>query len=303
MIGKITEIQRSSFQDGPGIRSTIFFKGCNMRCIWCHNPETFVSDEQIRFIETKCINCGHCYKVCPTGALKYEDGIRTYDESICIKCYACIDACYPGALVISGKDMSVRDVIAQVMQDKPYYDNSGGGITITGGEPFMQRDFLMELVDACKANDLHVGIETNMSYEWAVMEPILKKIDLVMLDIKHMDDTIHKKYTGVTNRNVLENIRKLDKLGKPFIVRTPLIPNINDSKENLIAIAEFLSGFDNLQYYELLNYNPLAQSKFEQLSKPYLLSNAKHMPKKELSILKQNIEDAVPSIDLRVQEG
>lgn len=303
MVGKITEIQRFSLHDGPGIRTTVFFKGCNMRCIWCHNPETFLLDEQLRFIMAKCIGCGECYKACSTGALLLIDGKRVYDAQKCIKCYRCVEVCYPGAIVITGKDMSIDGVVEQVMQDKPYYDNSDGGVTISGGEPFMQIDFLTELVDELKVNDLHVGIETNLSYEWNVIEPILKKVDLVMADIKHMDDEMHIKYTGASNRIALDNISNLDRLGKPFIIRTPLIPSINCSHDNIIETAKFLSRFKNLQLYELLNYNPLAKVKFEQLEKEYSLSDAKPLPTKELSMLKQAVKDAAPSINLHVQEG
>jgi pyruvate formate lyase activating enzyme len=189
------------------------------------------------------------------------------------------------------------------MQDKPYYDNSGGGVTITGGEPFMQKEFLNDLVDALKDSDIHVGIETNMSYPWELMRPVLEKIDLVMLDIKLMDNKKHIEYTGVANTNVLANITKLDELGIPFIVRTPLIPGINSSKENIAATARFLSTFDNLAYYELLPYNPLAAAKFEQLGKRYELPGVKRMSSKELSDLKAAVTDAVGNVHLIVREG
>ena len=274
-----------------------------MRCIWCHNPETYIKGEQIRFFAAKCIGCGYCYAACPTGALTLENGVRLYDEEKCIKCFKCVRECFPGALKISGEDISVGEALKSVMQDKPYYDNSGGGVTITGGEPFMQKEFLNDLVDALKDNDIHVGIETNMSYPWEIMRPVLEKVDLVMLDIKLMDNEKHIKYTGVANTSVLANIAKLDKLGIPFIVRTPLIHGINSSKDNIAATARFLLAFGNLAYYELLPYNPLAEAKFEQLGKRYELPDVKRMSKKELSDIKASVTNSVGDIDLIVREG
>jgi glycyl-radical enzyme activating protein len=303
MTGIITDIQRFSLHDGPGIRTTIFFKGCNMRCIWCHNPETFTKKVQLRFIAAKCIGCNECYKACKTGALTSIDGNRKYNESDCTHCGDCEDACYPEAWISVGKEMSVQEVLDEVLQDVPYYNNSNGGVTISGGEPFSQPEFLIELVKALKAKGVHVGIETNLSYPWSTIEPIFNLVDLVMLDIKTLNDDSHKSLTGISNKQVLDNLRKLDATRKPYIVRTPLIPGANYSPQDIFDIAELLSSMSNMMYYELLNYNPLAQAKFTEMGKKYELSSAKPLTISEMKNLESTILARIPKFQIRCQIG
>lgn len=303
MSGIITEIQRFSLHDGPGIRTTIFFKGCNMLCIWCHNPETYTQNTQLRFIATKCIGCNECYKACKIKALTLTNGNRNYNETLCTHCGACVEACYPEAWITVGKQMSTQEILDEVLQDILYYNNSNGGVTISGGEPFSQPEFLAELVNDLKAKDIHVGIETNLSYPWHILEPVLNLVDLVMLDIKTMDDEAHKSLTGISNKQVLSNLKKLDSMGKPYIVRTPLVPDANYSKQAIIAIAEFLNSMSNIMYYELLNYNPLAQVKFNEIGKTYELSGIKPLNKSEMQDLENTILTRVPELQIRCQIG
>lgn len=259
----ITDIQRFSLNDGPGIRTTVFFKGCNMRCTWCHNPETLSGDADLMFYGTKCIGCGKCFAVCPNGAHKLVDGRHIIDRSLCNKCGKCADLCYAQALVISGKEMTVEQIMDEVRQDKAYYEASGGGITLSGGEVLCHVDFAVELAKACHAEGISVAIETNLSMPYNHIRPLLDEVDVIMADCKLFDDDMHRKYTGISNRTVLENIRAIEKI--PMIVRTPLIPGVTATPENLRATATELSKKKNLIYYQLLNFNPLGSTKYQSL--------------------------------------
>ena len=235
MKGIITDIQKFSLHDGAGIRTTVFFKGCNMRCNWCHNPETIAVQPQKAFYAEKCIHCGHCNQ-CPTGAR-----------------------------VTIGREMDVEDVLREVAADLPYYQESGGGVTLSGGEPQMQADFAAELLKRCKSLGINTAIETNLSLPFERMEKLLPYLDQVFFDIKLWDDEQHIRNTGVSNKTVLENARKLAEAGKPAVARTPLIPGLTDTDENIQAIAAFVCTLPNVTAYEILNFNPLGESKYQAL--------------------------------------
>ena len=264
--GLITDIQRFSLNDGPGIRTTVFFKGCNMRCSWCHNPETISPKKEIMFYASKCIGCGRCFSVCPDGLHKLENDEHVIDREKCLLCGKCVSECYAEALVFSAKERSVDEVFDEILQDKVYYDESNGGVTLSGGEVTCQKEFALSIVEKCKQTGIKTAIETNLFLSFEKIEDLLSAVDLVMFDIKIFDDNEHKKHTLVSNKQILENVKKLDGLGVPFIVRTPLIPSITDSIENLSAIAEFISPLKNLLYYEILNFNPLGASKYTSLA-------------------------------------
>jgi len=285
--GIVTEIQRFSLHDGPGIRSTVFLKGCNMRCAWCHNPETFSGASQLHVYADKCIGCeqpgfrmcGHCTEVCPTGAQRMEDGAHIYDASLCNTCGKCADVCFSGALALSGREMTPEQVMAEILQDKEYYDHSGGGVTFSGGEALCQPEFLRELLALCKRDDISAAVETNLNYPWELLEPFLPDLDMVMFDVKLMDEKEHIRLAGVSNQTILANAGRLLRSGKPVVARTPVVPGATDSAENIEKIAAFLRGFPNLQCYELLNYNPLGESKYESLGMEYPFQNARPLHK------------------------
>ena len=267
----ITDIQRFSLNDGPGIRTTVFFKGCNMRCAWCHNPETLSLTPDLLFYPAKCIGCGRCFALC--AAHRLVDGKHIIDRSQCTRCGKCAESCYAQALVLSGREMTVEEIMAEVRQDKPYYAASGGGVTLSGGEVLCHGDFAAELAKACHAEGISVAIETNLSFPLTRIRPLLDHVDLIMADCKLFDDALHRQYTGISNANVLANIRAIRDI--PMIVRTPLIPGVTATEENLTAIARFLSGKENLLYYQLLNFNPLGITKYQSLDAPNPFASAK----------------------------
>lgn len=263
MKGIVTDIQKFSLHDGAGIRTTVFLKGCNMRCNWCHNPETIDMQPQKAFYAEKCIHCGHCDE-CPTGA-------RT----------------------TIGHEMEAEEVFRQLVSDLPYYQQSGGGVTLSGGEPLMQADFALELLKRCHEAGIGTAIETNLSLPFERMEKLLPYLDQVFFDIKLWDDEQHRANTGISNRTVLENARKLAETGKPAVVRTPLIPGLTDTEENIGAIAAFVSTLSNVAAYEILNFNPLGEGKYSALGQ-----EAVHAGKRPLK------KDAVKHLaDVAAQHG
>ena len=217
------------------------------------------------YYSAKCISCGHCVAVCPTGAQQMRAAGHEFDRSLCIVCGKCAEVCYPGAMVMSGRNMTVDAVMAEIRQDKTYYEESGGGVTLSGGEVLCQPDFALALTEACHAEGIHVAIETNLASPFEGTKPLLGKVDLVMFDLKIMDAETHRQWTGMDNRLILENVKKLSALKVPMIARTPLVPGITDSDENLTAIAEFMKDVEGIEYYELLNFNPLGEAKYRSL--------------------------------------
>ena len=282
MTGIITNIQRFSLSDGNGIRTTVFFKGCNMNCKWCHNPETIKKKPELMFYKNKCIGCEKCFSVCPLGAHKVIEGNHIIERNACVNCGRCASVCYAEALVMCGQNMSVEDVMYQVRQDKPYYDDSQGGVTFSGGEVLCQKEFVMTLADECRKEGFHVAVETNLCFYFNYAKELLEKVDLIMCDLKIFDDELHKKYTGVSNNLILENIKKIDSLGKPIIVRTPLIPNVTDTEENIGAIVNYIKNIKNLVRYEVLNFNPLGEGKYKSLDKENEFESARPHAKDKL---------------------
>ena len=272
-VGTITEIQRFCLHDGPGIRTTVFLKGCNMRCVWCHNPETLRPTLDIQVQPTKCIRCGACIEACKHEARKIDShkGDIVYNRDNCVSCGECADTCYADAVVRVGRKMCVAEVLSEVEQDRAYYERSGGGVTITGGEPTCQAEFTAAILRECRDRGLHAALETNLYAPWERAELALRQADLVMFDIKLIGEQRHRDATGVSNRRILHNATRLSQLGIPLIIRTPIVPGYNDNPVEIGKIARFISRFPSLLYYELLPYHPLGASKYESLGIPYLM--------------------------------
>ena len=260
MNGIITDIQHASVHDGPGFRSVIFLKGCQMRCFWCHNPETLQASPALSLEVNKCLGCGRCAKVCDIH--QFSDGRHTIDHARCTACGKCVRACLPGALSISGRSVSVDEVIADISEDLPFYRNSGGGITVTGGEPGCQAAFSAEIMKRCRELGIHTAVETNLGYGEETLRTLLEHCDLVMADLKHIDPAKHREGTGCPLEQTLENFKKI---GRPLIVRTPVIPGFNDDEKVIREMAEFVSTLPSLLYYDLLTYHPLGVAKAVRL--------------------------------------
>jgi pyruvate formate lyase activating enzyme len=288
--GLIFDIKHFAVHDGPGIRTTVFVKGCPLRCMWCHNPESLTSTPQLLYTPSRCIGCGYCMKVCDNGAHITVNGKHEVDWGKCEACGKCAAECYSGALEFAGREATVGEVMEEVMKDKVFYDNSKGGLTISGGEPLMQPEFTREVFKRAKESGIHTALDTSGYASWDVIEGVLEHVDLVLYDIKQMDSERHKEYTGVPNELIIENLKKIDTKGKPIWVRIPTIPRLNDSEDNFRKIGELLSGIKHLERVDILRYHKLAESKYEHTGKDYRLKGMDTPEKDEVEHLKDILE-------------
>ncbi|MBU2514395.1 glycyl-radical enzyme activating protein [bacterium] len=260
----ILEIKGNSLDDGPGIRSVVFIKGCPLSCTWCHNPESKKAIAEISFETKTCIGCNTCIETCTMDALSRENPFYI-DRAVCNLCFECIETCPSGALEQVGKEMSISELVEKVIKDKPFFDTSKGGVTFSGGEPTIKMEFLAEVVKAFKEKGVHVLIETcgQFNYE-RFNELIYPHVDLIYYDIKIMNGDDHKKYCGTSNETILENFKKLHRKfldgGVEVLPRTPLIPNITDTEKNLAAIVSFYKE-NRVEKTQLMAYHPLWQEK------------------------------------------
>lgn len=284
--GLVFDIRRFSTHDGPGIRTTVFTKGCPLRCRWCQNPEGLEAIKKLCYFENKCIGCGMCVEECPTKAIRHTaDGHIGIDRKLCDLCGLCVEACPARALVFDSTEMTVQEVMEELLKDKAFYDISGG-VTLSGGDPFGQKEFTLELLKECKRHGLNTAIETSLYTDIKTMEQFLPFIDLVIADFKVFDSELHRLYTGQDNMVIKENFAHLSKnyveKGKlDILVRIPLIPEFTATEQNLEEIAGFLYSLSPGVRVELLNYNPLAQSKYTLMNKPFLYDKNPEMYKKE----------------------
>ena len=262
--GVITHIQRFSVHDGPGIRTTIFLKGCQMHCPWCHNPETYRQRPELQVFPDRCIGCGACADACPVDAHEFRDGVHLFHRDRCTGCGRCADVCYAKSLVLVGETRTAESVVAAVAADRAFY-KPAGGVTISGGEPLLQVEFTCEIVKLCRDEGIHTAIETNLGWPWEVVARLVPLVDLFLVDIKTMDDTAHRKATGLSNVRTLENLRRLDDLEKPLVIRTPVVGGFNERPEQIGAIADFLATLRNVKQYDLLPYHPLGTGKRDSL--------------------------------------
>lgn len=262
--GRIFDIKRFAVHDGPGIRTTVFLKGCPLHCAWCHNPEGISPAPELAFVVRKCIGCGDCVKACPVGAHTLADGVHTFDRTRCTLCGACVEACCPQALILYGREVTVEQLMSEILPDREFYEQSGGGITVSGGDPLLQPDFCSAFLQACREARLHTALDTSGVVPWAAFEKVLPHTDLILYDLKHYDDAEHRRWTGLGNARILENLLALGRLGVPVEVRIPCLPTVNDG-DVLEAIAGFLRQVPSLTGVRLLPYHDFARSKFEAI--------------------------------------
>ena len=242
MKGRITSLQRMSIHDGPGIRTVVFLKGCNMRCKWCHNPETWSFKPQIQYIQEKCIHCGTCIAACPQKAITPLADQIQIDYSLCATCGTCAASCCTQAISVVGEVVDIETLWKRIEKDLPFFKSSGGGITISGGEPLLQKEFVKEFLMHCKEHHIHTAIETNLSVDWEVIEELIPWVDLWMCDFKLFDSEKHKHWTGIDNQATIQNICRLGEKKIPTLVRTPIIPGVNDSEEEMREMTAWIAG-------------------------------------------------------------
>jgi pyruvate formate lyase activating enzyme len=265
--GLIFNIQKFSIQDGPGIRTTLFMKGCPLKCPWCSNPEGMTDEPEIMVSERKCIGCKKCAEACKTGAISFVNDIRTIDWNLCNQCLECGMVCPSHAIEISGEYMTVDEAFRIAAQDKDFYESSGGGVTISGGEALLQWEFVRGIFKKCKEAGFHTALDTTAYCAWESLEEVLDYTDLILFDVKHLDNERHEEKTGVSNELILDNLEKASKLTKIWL-RIPLIPGFNDSESNMQKTAELALRI-KAEKISLLPFHEWGKDKYSSLGKQY----------------------------------
>ena len=266
-MGLIFNIQKFSIQDGPGIRTTLFMKGCPLKCPWCSNPEGISDEPEIMMGERKCISCKKCAEACSAGAISFENDIRIIDWKLCTNCLECAKVCPSHAIQVMGEYKTVDEAFRIAAQDRDFYDTSGGGVTVSGGEALLQWEFVRDLFKKCKEAGFHTALDTTAYCPWENMEKVLEFTDLILFDVKHMDPEIHEQKTGVSNELILENLDKASKMTKIWL-RIPLIPGFNDSESNMKKTAE-LASKTGVEKISLLPYQEWGKDKYPGLGREY----------------------------------
>jgi pyruvate formate lyase activating enzyme len=285
--GIIFDIKRYAIHDGPGIRTTVFFKGCPIRCLWCANPESQKKTPEIAYLASECIGCGQCADVCPQNAVSFENGIPVREGSACVVCGECVAHCPAEALQMMGRSVTVEALYDELAADQPFWERSGGGVTLSGGEPLMQLNFAAALLERCRENYLHTALDSCLQVPTAAIETVFDKVDYFLCDLKLLSASRHRDCTGVTNEQILKNLAFLLKSDKDILVRRPLVPGFNDDAEELNTLGRFLESLRPGVALELLPYHRLGESKFERLGRPYELAEVVPPTREEMDAAKQ----------------
>ena len=297
--GYVFDIKKYAIHDGPGIRTTIFFKGCPLQCRWCHNPESWRMDPEPGFRRTRCLRCGRCVEVCDARAITMTENGPVTDVNKCRTCGECVRICTQGAKEIIGQQMTVDQVMHEIEKDVIFYDESGGGVTFSGGEPLMQPEFLLALLNRCRAHDIHTAVDTTCYAKPEVVQKVAALTDLFLCDIKHMDGAVHKRFTGVDNEQILYNIKDLATTGKSIVIRIPVVPGFNDDPANIEMTADFVASLGDIVRIDILPYNRGGMEKSARLATELDLMQAA-IPSYEKM---EGIAETFRSYDFKVKIG
>jgi pyruvate formate lyase activating enzyme len=267
----VFDIRRYAIHDGPGIRTTVFLKGCALSCWWCHNPESQTSGPEIVWHEGRCIGCRACVEACPHGAIAWADGAPVTNRSRCEACGTCTHECYAEARQVAGRAMTVEQVLDAVERDRPFYEESGGGVTLSGGEPLLQPAFAAGILRAARRRGLHTALDTCGHAPWESFELLRADVDLFLYDLKLVDAARHRRFTGVGNDRILSNLHRLSRLGHRIALRMPIVPGITDDAENVRAVCALAAGLPHLARVDLLPYHRIGVGKYLRLDRKYRL--------------------------------
>jgi pyruvate formate lyase activating enzyme len=299
--GTVFDIRRYSIHDGPGIRTTVFLKGCALSCWWCHNPESQTPGPELVVRGNRCIRCGACVAACGRGGAALGDAGPETDRARCAGCdsYACAAVCYADAREVAGTAMSVAQVLEAAARDEPFYRESGGGVTLSGGEPLLQADFTLALLVALRARGIPTALDTCGHVPWAVLDRVRPHVDLFLYDVKLMDEERHRRFTGVSNRRILENLRALSERGHRIVLRLPIIPGVSDDEANVRAVTALAAGLPHLAGVDLLPYHRIGVDKYARLDRAYRLRETGVPSRARMDA----IAAALAAAGLEVQQG
>ncbi len=293
LTGIVFNIQKYSIHDGPGIRTTVFLKGCPLRCQWCHNPEGQSPEPELALWPSRCLReCRECLSVCDRQALSKTPSLLSLDKDKCNLCGKCAEVCPSRAVEIAGRRLSVTEVMEEVQKDLMFHDESGGGVTFSGGEPLMQPEFLEVLLEESKKRGMHTVVDTCGYAKPEVIDRISEKVDLYLYDLKVMDDRKHRQFTGGSNAIILENLKKLDEKEKEVVVRIPIIPGVNDGEKDIEDILGFLGLLKNSHRLSLLPYHDLGKEKYRRFTLPYKIGNVLPPTGEMIKKIKERLESS-----------
>jgi pyruvate formate lyase activating enzyme len=288
--GIVFDIRRFSIHDGPGIRTTVFLKGCPLECAWCHNPESQASEPELIMRTNRCLRCGACVEACPEDAIRLSAEGPITDLARCERCGLCTDACFSGARELAGRELTAAQVMAEIERDRPFYDESGGGATFSGGEPLLQPEFLLELLQTCRAGGIPTALDTCGYAPWGALDRVHPYVDLYLYDVKTLDDHKHRALTGVSNDLIVRNLRALGKRGARIILRVPVIPGVNDGAGELRAIGALVATMPSVVRVELLPYHRIGVEKYGRIAREYSLPELRPPSQEQMAALAQILQ-------------